>query len=45
VIVVSAKVRQPAVRDTIRRAHVTEALQQPFAVDQIVRIVQEAASK
>jgi len=45
VILVSAKVGQPAVQDAIRKAQVTELVQKPFDVDQLVRIIQEAASK
>jgi two-component system, sensor histidine kinase len=45
VILVSAKVGQPVVQDAIRKAQVTEVVQKPFDVDQLVRIIQEAASK
>ena len=44
-IVASAKAREPGVRDAIQRAQVTEALQKPFDVDQVISIIQEATSK
>jgi len=45
VIVVSANLREPGVRDAIRKAQVTEAVQKPFDVDHLVRVIQEATSK
>jgi hypothetical protein len=40
----SANIQQSGLRDAIRRARVTGALQKPFDVDRVIRIIQEAAS-
>src|SRR3954463_8481934 len=45
VVIISADVRRPGVREAIRNAQVTEALPKPFDVDRLIRIIQEAASK
>ena len=45
VVIISADVRRPGVREAIRNEQVTEALPKPFDVDQLIRIIQEAASK
>ena len=45
VIVVSANLREPGVRDAIRKAQVTKAVQKPFDVDHLVRAIQEATAK
>ena len=45
VVIISADVRRPGVREAIRTAQVTEALPKPFDVDQLIRIIQKAVSK
>ena len=44
VIIMSANVDDPRVREAIRRAQVTEVLAKPFDVDHLCRIIEAAAS-
>ena len=44
VIIMSANVHQPAVREAIRLAQVTEALAKPFDIDQLIRIIEAATA-
>ena len=44
VVIVSANVHEPAIREAIRRAPVTEALAKPFDVDHLIRVIQAATT-
>ena len=45
VIIVSAKARQPEVREAIRAGRVTEALMKPFDIDRLVAVIAEATAR
>jgi DNA-binding response OmpR family regulator len=45
VIIVSAKARQPAVREAIKAGLVTEALMKPFDIDRLVAVIKDAVAR